>query len=301
MGSDELFERIRALERLTSREARIAEYLDKNHHLLALETVSSISQKANVGRATLVRFVTKLGYESFAQFQQSLRSELLLRLQSPKERFYERKTKPGLLEADPLRLRCDQIITNLNEAARRIDADQLQECARLLASCHGRIFVMGTRTSFSLGHFFSLLLSNLVDNIEFIHNLGGSLPNNVSRASEQDILFMIFNTRYSRLTLQTAEWCATRGCRVILLTDRESNPASHLADFQFVTPSEGISIFESRCSTLAVLETIVDLVANYYEDRLDRRLSDVETAFEAFDTFTGWGGQPPRKDIKSNS
>ena len=298
MSSDALFDRIRALGRLTPSETRIAEYLDQTYPLLALETVSSISQKAGVGRATVVRFIMRLGYGSFAGFQQSLRAELLSRLQSPGERYHERKSRLGRLEIDPLRLHCDQIIANLDETTRRIDTRQLQTCAKLLAACRGTIYVMGYRTSFSLAHFFGLQLSYLLDTVRIIDNLGGSLPNTASGASKRDLIFMIFNTRYSRLTLQAANWFCDRGCRLILLTDRESNPASHLAHLQFVAPSEGISIFESRCTTLAVLETIVDLVATHNEDKLNRHLLNVEAAFEAFETFSDWGRQLPRKTMK---
>ena len=82
MSTPTIFDRIRSLEHLTPSETKIAQYLDKAYPLLALETVTSISQRARVGRATVVRFISRLGYSSFAEFQQSLRKELLLKLEA---------------------------------------------------------------------------------------------------------------------------------------------------------------------------------------------------------------------------
>ena len=62
MSTPAIFDRIRALEHLTPSKTKIAQYLDKAYPLLALETVTSISARARVGRATVVRFISRMGY-----------------------------------------------------------------------------------------------------------------------------------------------------------------------------------------------------------------------------------------------
>ncbi len=296
MSSEALFDKIRSLGNLTPSEARIAEYLDQAYPLLALETVTSISNQANVGRATVVRFIARLGFKNFADFQQSLRSELISRLQSPKDRYHER-SKLSTVAADPLQHNCDQVIRNLNEATRRINSKRLLACSKLLATCRGTIYVTGYRTSFGLAHLFSLQLSYLRDNVRLLDDLGGVLPNTVSNLSKQDILISIFQERYARFSEDVMRWFARHGCRMIFLADREAHPLAHLAHIQFVVPSEGISIFKSRCASLAVLETMVDLVAMQLGGSLNRHLVHLEGAFEAFDIFTPWG----KKTLKQKS
>ena len=51
MSTPTIFDRIRTLEHLTPSETKIAQYLDKAYPLLALETVTSINERARVGRA----------------------------------------------------------------------------------------------------------------------------------------------------------------------------------------------------------------------------------------------------------
>ena len=125
MSAPTIFDRIRALEHLTPSETKIAQYLDKAYPLLALETVTSISERARVGRATVVRFISRLGYSSFAEFQQSLRKELLFKLEvaGSLRQGQAGQTKDSI---DPLRLHCELIARNLEEACRRIDKHQLR-------------------------------------------------------------------------------------------------------------------------------------------------------------------------------
>jgi hypothetical protein len=56
-----------------------------------------------------------------------------------------------------------------------------------------------------------------------------------------------------------------------------------------VAPSEGRYIFDSRCTGLAVLETLVNLVAVRYKNNLSPRLKQLETTLNDFNTFSTWG------------
>ena len=288
MSTPTIFDRIRSLEHLTPSETKIAQYLDKAYPLLALETVTSISERARVGRATVVRFISRLGYSSFAEFQQSLRKELLLKLEAAGS-LRQGQAGQSKDSIDQFRLHCELIAKNLDEACRRIDEHTLQKCADRIAECSGSIYILGRRMSFGMAYLFSIQLSYLRDGVVLIDNLGGNSPNYINQMSSQDIIFAVFQSRYSRFTEQTAQAGVQRGSRLILLTDRELNPLSHLASFQLVAPSEGRYIFDSRCTGLAVLETLVNLVAVRYKNHLSPRLKQLETTLNDFNTFSTWG------------
>lgn len=288
MGTPTVFERIRALEHLTPSEAKIAQYLDHVYPLLALETVTSISDQAQVGRATVVRFMSRLGYNGFAEFQQSLRDELRDRLESPADRFRLRKPGGSKDTTDQFRLHCDLVARNLDEACLRIDNPTLSECVKRIADCKGSVYILGRRMSFGMAYLFSIQLSYLRDGIELIDNLGGNLPNYINKMCSKDLVFAIFQTRYSHFTERTAKASVERGCPLILLTDREVNPLSQLATMQLVVPSGGLYMFDSRCTALAVLETIINLLAIRYKGKLNPRLKYLEKTFDDFNTFSSW-------------
>jgi DNA-binding MurR/RpiR family transcriptional regulator len=282
------FKRIRDLGRMTPSEARIAEHMEHVYPMVALETITTICECANVGRATVVRFIQKLGYESYSQFQRDLHSEILQRLQPPPGTLNERPPKHPAADVDLFRRHCDQTIQNINEAANRNDYRLIKKAARILARCKGDIFIMGHRTSFALAAFFHYQLDYLRDGVRLCSNSWGNLSNSVSRIKPEDILFLFFNSRYSRLSETVAHWFAEHGCGIILLTDREANPLSHLATLQLVAPSKGIGFFESRVATFAVFETLSNLVAVEMKDQLEDRFEKFENAIHAFGVFSEW-------------
>jgi DNA-binding MurR/RpiR family transcriptional regulator len=288
MKPEPFFEKIRKLEKLTPSEARIASHMEHVYPLLGLETISTICESAQVGRATVVRFIQRLGYESYSHFQRELRSRLLVRLQSPQEKFHQHKASLSGSQPNVFRMHCDQVIRNINAANEHIDYRQLHKAARLMADCKGKVYIMGHRSSFALASFFHFEMDYMRDGIVLCNNAGGLLSNAVSHISKTDILFAFFKSRYSRLTEQVAHWFASHGSDIILVTDREANPLSNVATFQFVAPAEGIGIFDSRGATFAVLETIISLVSIALEDHLDERFDRFEKAINTFGIFSDW-------------
>jgi DNA-binding MurR/RpiR family transcriptional regulator len=287
MKSISFFKRIRAQERLTPSEARIVEHMEQAFPVLALESVSTICEEAKVGRATVVRFVQKLGYESFAAFQQELRSELAHRLLSPKERFEDKKAKYPQENLDLFHVHCDQVIENINEAKSRIDSAQLQSAARMLAGCRGKIFIMGNRSSFALAFLLHFGLSYLRDDVILCNAAGGGISDGISHIRPDDILVLVYKRRYSTVTTKMGRWFADHGCHIVLLTDRETTPLTRAATVQFTIPSEGFGIFDSRAASIAVIETIVNMATLELEDGLDERSRRAETVAETFGIFSG--------------
>lgn len=283
------FERIRTQEHLTPSELRIVKHMERAFPVLALESVSTICEKAKVGRATVIRCIQKLGYESFSAFQQELRGELASRLNTPQERYEKRKAHYSEDKTNILHLSSEQIIENINELNSRIDYEQLLETARMLAKCPGRIYIMGNRSSYGLAFMLHFGLCYLRDDVILPILPGGMTSDIVSQISTDDILVLFFNRRYSSISEKMGRWFSEHGCPVILLTDREINPLTQIASKQFVIPSEGlVGLFDSRAATIAVIETIINLVTIELEHRIGKRLKRVEEAYESFEVFSNW-------------
>src|ERR1700676_437645 len=71
------------LERLTPTERKAARILLANYPVPGLQTVALFAKQAEVSHPTILRLVSKLGFDSYSAFQQTLRDELEARLRSP--------------------------------------------------------------------------------------------------------------------------------------------------------------------------------------------------------------------------
>ena len=103
--------------------------------------------------------------------------------------------------------------------------------------------------------------------------------------TQKDALVAISHRRYAKQTVKMAEYFSELGARVILLIDEETNPFAHLADPQLVIPSYGLSMFDSDCAFMAVIESLILAVARLREDNIFKRFELKEALFRRFGVF----------------
>ena len=72
-----------ALPRLTARERKAAQMLLSNYPTTGLAPVAEFAERAQVSAPTVLRFVAKLGFQGYPDFQRQLREELEAQLASP--------------------------------------------------------------------------------------------------------------------------------------------------------------------------------------------------------------------------
>lgn len=75
MTQSSLTQRIQSLEKLTASEIKIADYFSRNYWDLAFENVTTLSRRTGVSKATVVRFLAKLGYSDFSEFRDELQRD----------------------------------------------------------------------------------------------------------------------------------------------------------------------------------------------------------------------------------
>ena len=292
MSSPEtLLDRIRKLDKLSASEAKIAELFEESYPLTALETVTSISAKSCVGKATVVRFISRLGFKNFKEFNEQLKEELTVRLESPYTRFSKNKSDSAVDKDDLLGRFIEHARKDMEEAHARIDPEHILAAGKIMASCQGVLYLAGQGESYSLAHLFCNQLLYLRENVTFLQGLVSNLPHKLIDVTPNDVLFAIARQRYGYQTYRTCKWFSRRGATVILLTDKEVSPSSEVADIQLVARSQGPGMFANNLSRLAVLETLTWLMSSLLEGSLIERSEICEKLFEDFDVFMPWAYQ----------
>src|SRR5439155_2817804 len=75
------------LDSLSPAERRLARVLLASYPIAGLESVARFAERAGVSPPTVTRFITKLGFRGYPEFQESLRLEVQARLSSPLARY----------------------------------------------------------------------------------------------------------------------------------------------------------------------------------------------------------------------
>ena len=113
----------RHLDRLSPNDRRIARHLLAHYAEAPFETAESLSAKAGVSKAAVVRFANRVGYAGYADLHDSLREEAVARLSAPAEHDAGRR----VLEVFVARARAD-----LARTRESIDQESFDEAVRIL-------------------------------------------------------------------------------------------------------------------------------------------------------------------------
>src|SRR5438128_9913985 len=83
------------LDSLSPAERKLARVLLASYPIAGLESVARFAERAGVSAPTVTRFITKLGFHGYPEFQEQLRQEVQARLSSPHERHHEEDAECG--------------------------------------------------------------------------------------------------------------------------------------------------------------------------------------------------------------
>jgi DNA-binding MurR/RpiR family transcriptional regulator len=250
---------------LSSADQQILAYLTDNPDGLAFHTAESLSAKAGVSRAAVVRFAKRLGYTGFTDFRTAARDAMMTSQESPLSRFSQAEPDT-LVERKAL-----QDTRNILAAAGLV-RDALAPAAQAVASAR-RVLIMGMRMSYGLAAHLHRLLNEIRDGVTLIDP---GFPDQVIGACSRDIVIVFLFRRYSRLTVDLLADVANSGAPVVLITDGRGHPWAAAAQHVLVAPVDGPALYDSMVAPMWILESLAAEVAAVRPKQSRARLEAVE-------------------------
>ena len=264
----------RRLGSLSPAERRLARVLLASYPIAGLESVARFAERAGVSPPTVTRFITKLGFRGYPEFQENLRHEVQSRLSSPLERYRE-EPEPG--GADPILATALSVAAHNVDATRRLLAGRdFEEGVAVLADVRRRVMIVGGRVSAPLARYLAAQMHLLRPGTSFVDVERGAPAQQLIDMRKTDVLVVFDYRRYQPDTIECARLAAGRGCDVILFTDQWLSPASAFARQVLVTSVETIGPFDSLVGAMAVLEGLVAAVLRTLGPRAEARMQSLE-------------------------
>ncbi|MCP3921631.1 MAG: MurR/RpiR family transcriptional regulator [Desulfobacterales bacterium] len=284
MGKN-FIERIKKLDKLTPSETKIADFFSRNYDELVFENLSSISRKAEVSKPTVLRFISKLGFKQFAAFNDELRKELKSNHDSMHIRYSLKKKVLNDGNDDIIAQTFTNTINNLENTYNNIDEKKFNLIAESLAKCDGKIYITGQRSSYALSYIFNNMIRRVLSNTILIEPQSSLVPDALIDITDKDVVFGIYRRPYSSETNSIIKYFAEIGSEIILITDSELNPLSKVSTHQLSVNTEGVSVFTSSTSLLAILEALNIAILNFCDESVADRLEKAEHIYKKFNTF----------------
>jgi DNA-binding MurR/RpiR family transcriptional regulator len=262
------------LDSLSPAERRLARALLASYPIAGLESVARFAERAGVSPPTVTRFITKLGFRGYPEFQESLRHEVQARLSSPLARYRDEPHRAGTdsMFSDALEVSAH----NLQATRGLLSHRDVNEAVAVLSDVRRRVMVLGGRVSATLARYLAGQLHLLRPGIGLVDSDRSAPAQQLIDMRKTDVLVVFDYRRYQPDTIESARVAATRGCNVVLFTDQWLSPASAFSRQVLVTSVETVGPFDSLVGAMAVVEAVVAAVLSKLGPRAEARMQSLE-------------------------
>lgn len=249
-------------------ERRAAQALVAHYPLVGLKTVAEFSQTAGVSSPTILRFVARLGFHNYAEFQAALQDELAAQLQSPAARPLGAGGAPSpMLEA---------MLDNMRETFRHLSDGQIADIAARLADSRGHMFLVGGRFTDPLARYMAAHLTIIRPNVFHLAGQESMWRDRLIDMGKRDVLLIFDIRRYQESLLGIAEKADQRGVQIVLFTDQWLSPIARFARHVIAGRTAVPSPWDSSAALFVVAETLIASVTRRMEAESARRLREME-------------------------
>jgi DNA-binding MurR/RpiR family transcriptional regulator len=274
------------LPRLSGAQRQLALYLLTYPDQVPFMTATDLARAAGTSQSSVTRFVTRLRFESYADFTSTLSRILINELHphTPPERFEQTRGQTpftDLLEME---------INHLRDLSKLLHAAEFKRSVEMLASS-GRVIVAGFAASASLAEHVYLYMSRLRQNTTCVTSLGASLITQLMHWNERDCVLLFAAPRTTNEAVLLLHLLQKQQVPVVLVTDPLSLSALTGADETLVVPVTLGPTTAMPVAMLALGSILVDAVALEHPEHTVETLRRFEVLSESGRLFAKSNGE----------
>lgn len=266
MLKDLKFEIAKKIPLLRGTSRIVAEDIVKNIETYMLSHLDDIARQLGISASSVSRGIKSLGFKGYPELQEQLRMHIKQEL-SPIARLNE-----GLHERAPALSSLVHDRDSLNQCIDQVELSKIESIASLLREAP-RVHIMGIRSATTISEFLKLTLSQIRNDVFLIDLNQGTLPESLHLIEKKDVFFLVTFPRYSKPSIEVAEYAKKIGASVIVVTDTEASPAAIFADLLLTCEYESSSFFNSLVPALAIINAVLSELVPKNDKSLNQRLA----------------------------
>ncbi|UWR60174.1 MurR/RpiR family transcriptional regulator [Phaeobacter inhibens] len=265
-------ERIEKLsEDLTATERKLSTALLLDYPFAGLEPIQDLAKATNTSPPSISRFVTKLGFQGFQEFQRHLIGELKQGQRSP----VELQASSAPIHGAFLESFLDRASAVVKGATKAVSEAQFERVSEKLADEKRSIYVIGGRMSDTLAQHLSRHLRQIRAKVFHLPSDPEVWPEYLLRMRARDILFIVDFRRYQNsLSIFAQKAIMARNVQVVLMTDAWLSPISAQASEVLAVPIDSGTLWDSYTGALALLEALLTRIAEENWEQTKGRIEE---------------------------
>lgn len=266
---------------LTPAQRRMGDYLLEHLEEVAYTSAAQLGAQAGVSESTVLRLLTRLGYDGFAAFQKAVQKDLTLPITL--ERLNQTVNHVGA-ETTVWEKSLAMDMDNLNGVLAQVSSSDFERAVRYLTTAR-QIYVIGLRSSYAAAYFLGFTLNAVRGNARCLIPGAGDLAEALRAIGPEDAVVGIVFPRYTHDTVRVLRFARGRGAHTIVLTDGVSSPLAPLGDVVFFLPNASLHPIGSAVPAVAFANALVSAVALIQKKEVVDVLTATEEVFDALGTF----------------
>jgi DNA-binding MurR/RpiR family transcriptional regulator len=263
------------LDSLTPKAQILGNYIMQNPSKAVFMTTKGLAQTCDISEATVVRFVSTLGYEGYSDFQNALKDFVNTGLSLP-----ERADIKGIKEhgADRLHRGVLEELGNLQHLYENISVETMNEFVDQLDKVN-TVYVVGSRISYTYAYYLGWSLTKIRKGIHILKGSDSTSFDLLVNANSPSLVILTTSTRYPNELIKLARMIQRSSHTLLTMTDSSICPIIGFSDLSLVVPSRSIPFIGNVSGMLVAIQYIVQELANKRGEVLENYHKQLEQVY----------------------
>ncbi|GAA0725674.1 MurR/RpiR family transcriptional regulator [Clostridium malenominatum] len=254
----------------------IADYIKENYSDIVFLSIQELGDSMGVSNSSITRFCRELGYGGYAEFQKALQSLIQKDITPMKE--IKKSISDLRDEEDILQKTIELNIATLQSMYSESMKKDFQQAVELVSEGK-KVYIVGTRSTFTVAFYLYFMLSRFMDNVVLLSPGQMDVYDKISSIDKEDVLISISFSRYTKFTSDVTNFFKNKGCKIVVVTDSHSSPVAVKGNCVLILKNSSSTY--SYVATMTALNALVTAVgAKNQEETLAKMDEKEKNCFE---------------------
>ena len=260
----------------------IAQYILAHYDQAAFMTAAKLGMTVGVSESTVVRFASELGFEGYPQLQRALQELIRNRLTSVQRM---EVTSDQLGEGNILHKVLNLDIEKIRRTMEKASVEDFEQAVDTIVNAKN-IYILGVRSASALSGFMSFYFNQIFESVRLVNTTSTSeMFEQIMRIKEGDVFIGITFPRYSKRTVNAANFAKQNGAKVIAITDSNISPIAETADHLLLARSDMASFVDSLVAPLSVINALIVAVGIRKKDEISSTYERLEQIWDEYNVY----------------
>jgi len=260
---------------LTPKARILGGYITENPRKAVFMTTKELAEACSVSEATVVRFVSQLGFHGYGEFQQILRDFIDTELTMLERLNFTDMKGPG---SERFRRVVSEEMDNLRQLFETMDMALVSKAVDLLLKS-SYIYVIGSRLSYTLSYYMGWSLTKVRQNIHILKGSDRTTIDWLTIAPEDSLAVIFATTRYPNELIRIGKLARRLDQKLLVITDSSTCPLIQFANTALIAPSRHIPYIGSPTTISCLTNYLIQELASRRGEALIQHQEKLEQAY----------------------